>query len=347
MLMGRMAYWMAQLIGWTAYCSLIIVAVYTSSPEKINVKLFIGVFALIFFGILVTHLQRSMILRCDWLNKKLGVLIPRLILSSFVSGVLITALSVGAGYLIYIDGGIKDPVKFSSFMLNAVSFMTIVLFWNAIYFTYHYFQKSRKQEVENLELESISKESELKNLRSQLNPHFLFNSLNSIRALVDIEPAKAKTSITTLSNLLRQSLVLGRESIVDIKSELEMAKSYLDLEKVRFEERLQVTWEIDPDVFSFRLPPFVVQMMVENAVKHGISKLKEGGEIHVKAFSEDEKVIIQVINSGRLGNEVDLGVGIKNTRQRLALQYGTKASFSLDEFEGRVRATIEFTHEGF
>ena len=346
MLKGGIAYWMAQLIGWTSYCSLIIVAVYTSSPEKLNTKLFIGVFALILFGILVTHLQRWIFLKYDWLNKKLGVLIPRLILASLISEILITTFSVYAGYLIHYDTGIQDPVKFSNFALNSISFMTIVLFWNAIYFTYHYFQKSRKQEVENLELESISKESELKNLRSQLNPHFLFNSLNSIRALVDIEPAKAKTSITTLSNLLRQSLVLGKEAEVDIKSELEMAKSYLDLEKVRFEERLQVTWEIDPDVFLFRLPPFVVQMMVENAVKHGISKLKEGGEIYVKAFKENNRVVVQVINSGVLGKEVDLGVGIKNTRQRLALQYGTSASFSLDEYEGKVRATIQFTHEG-
>ena len=342
MLMGGMAYWMAQLVGWTAYCSLIIVAVYTSSPEKLNARLYIGVFTLIVFGILVTHLQRWLILKYDWLNKKLGILIPRLIVSSLASGILITTFSVFAGYIIHYDTGVKEPVQLSNFVLNAISFMTIVLFWNAIYFTYHYFQKSRKQEVENLELESVSKESELKNLRSQLNPHFLFNSLNSIRALVDIEPAKAKTSITTLSNLLRRSLVLGKETEVDMRSELEMARSYLDLEKVRFEERLQVTWEIDPDVFSFRLPPFVVQMMVENAVKHGISKLKEGGEIYVKAFGGDGIVIVQVINSGTLGEEVDLGVGIKNTRQRLALQYGTSASFSLDEYEGKVRATIQF-----
>lgn len=191
-----------------------------------------------------------------------------------------------------------------------------------------------------------NKESELKNLRSQLNPHFLFNSLNSIKALVDIDPVKAKKSITTLSNLLRQSLILGKENLVNLESELGVAKSYLDLERVRFEERLQVSWEIDNELEEFQIPPFSLQMMVENAIKHGISNLKDGGEVRIKVFRKDDDVCVQVINSGNLKKVVDLGVGIENIQQRLELQYGTNASFYLRELpDNNVEAIMCFKNE--
>ncbi len=186
----------------------------------------------------------------------------------------------------------------------------------------------------------------MKNLRSQLNPHFLFNSLNSIRALVDIEPAKAKTSITTLSNLLRQSLVLGRENLVPLESELNVSKSYLDLERVRFEERLNVEWDIDNNLEDFQVPPFSLQMMVENAIKHGISNLKNGGVVRIKAYAADERVCIQVINSGNLQEVMDLGVGIQNIQKRLELQYGDNASFALRELpDNYVEALMCFNNE--
>ncbi len=339
-----MVYWIAQLVGWSAYAVLIVIALYSSDPSRIDIFLFARIIGLILFGILITHIQRLIILKNNWLNLKLGALIPRLLVTSILSSLAITGLT-------YLLGRVIKPADTDSVLSvadvigNAFSFLILVLFWNAIYFTYHYFQKSRKQEISNLALEASSKESELKNLRSQLNPHFLFNSLNSIRALVDIDPVKAKTSITTLSNLLRQSLVMGRESKVTLESELNIARNYLDLEKIRFEDRLVVNWRIDDSLLEFELPPFVLQMMVENAVKHGISKLKDGGSIDILTKKEGDKVFLEVLNTGKISSEVDLGVGIRNTEKRLALQYGTKAKFSLEEKDGLVLAKIEFEDE--
>ena len=187
-----------------------------------------------------------------------------------------------------------------------------------------------------------NRESELKNLRSQLNPHFLFNSLNSIRALITEEPEKAKVSITTLSNLLRQSLLLGRENTVSLERELELAKNYLELEKIRFEERLNIEWELSPDLTSFEIPPFTLQMMVENAIKHGISNLRDGGLVRVITEEIDGIIKIEVGNSGSLETGIDLGVGIENIKQRLALQYGQGAEFTLTEKEGFVHAIMKF-----
>ena len=218
----------------------------------------------------------------------------------------------------------------------------MVLFWNALYFTYHFFSKSRKQEINNLSLEASRNEIELKNLRTQLNPHFLFNSLNSIRALIEIDPSKAKASVTTLSNLLRKSLMFGKLNLVPLSEEIEMVSNYLDLEKVRFEERLTVKWELDDQLNSFMIPPFSVQMLVENAIKHGISSLIEGGEIAIKTIKSDDEISITIENSGTLKTEIDLGIGIENTRRRLDLQYNGKAKFHLVEKDNKVISSITF-----
>jgi sensor histidine kinase YesM len=346
MLNSQKFYWMAQFGGWTGYFGLIALSTYTREPDRLTGMYFLNLAVIIVSGILMTHLQRFVFIKLKWLNLRLPPLIPRLLISSSVCAVIIWAIDFVTDYY----SGLMDPAKpmfeFSKVVLSLFAILILVLTWNAIYFTFHFFQKSRKQEISNLELAASNKESELKNLRSQLNPHFLFNSLNSIRALVDIDPVKAKKSITTLSNLLRQSLVLGKENLVSLENELGVAKSYLDLERVRFEERLQVQWEIDSELADFQVPPFSLQMMVENAIKHGISNLKNGGVVKIKAYSEKDLVCIRVVNSGSLREVLDLGVGIQNIQQRLELQYGDNASFALRELpENNVEALMCFKNE--
>jgi sensor histidine kinase YesM len=346
MLNSQKFYWLAQFGGWTGYFGLIALSTYTREPHLLTAVYFLNLAIIICAGILTTHLQRYVFIKLGWLNLRLPPLIPRLLLSSAVCTVIIWIVDFVSDYY----SGLLDPSKplfeASKIVLSLFAILILVLTWNAIYFTFHFFQKSRKQEISNLELVASNKESELKNLRSQLNPHFLFNSLNSIRALVDIDPAKAKKSITTLSNLLRQSLILGKENLVPLEKELGVAKNYLDLERVRFEERLRVEWEIDPNLEDFQVPPFSLQMMVENAIKHGISNLKEGGVVKTRAYREPGQVCIQVINSGNLRQVVDLGVGIQNIQQRLELQYGDEASFELKELPNNyVQALMCFKNE--
>lgn len=335
-------YWLAQFIGWTAYCSLLTLSVYTNNPEHVDSVFFFNVLVIIISGISVTHLQRLMFIKLGWLAFKLPKLIPRLILSSFLFSILIAIIDLSTDYFSNVNTIRDNPIEISDMIVNVFSILLLVLFWNAIYFTFHFFQQSRRQEVHNLELTASNRESELKNLRSQLNPHFLFNSLNSIRALISVEPEKAKVSITTLSNLLRQSLILGKENLVPLESELNLAKSYLELEKIRFEERLTVEWELASGLEQFQIPPFTLQMLVENAIKHGISHLKEGGVVKVTVEDGETSVNIEVKNSGNLEDVVDLGVGIENIRQRLALQYGEGASFELFEKDDFVYAKMKF-----
>jgi sensor histidine kinase YesM len=334
-------YWIAQLGGWSAYSGLLTLSVYTNSPDKLTPNFLLNVAILIVTGVLATHFQRYFFLRLNWLELRLPKLLPKLIVSSFICSIVIAFFDVVSDHYTGLREWRRDDVEISDLIVNILAVLVLVLFWNAIYFTFHFFQKSRNQEISNLELEASNKESQLKNLRSQLNPHFLFNSLNSIRALVDIDPAKAKLSVTTLSSLLRQSLLLDREDLVTLSRELILAKSYLDLEKVRFEERLEIAWEMDSDLDNFLIPPFTLQMMIENAIKHGISNLKEGGLISVKSYTLDDYVHIEVQNSGEIGSIIDTGVGIKNIKKRLELQFGNNAEFNLISKDSMVTAIMK------
>lgn len=346
MVNAKKFYWLAQIGGWCSYSGLLTLSVYTDNPERITGLFLLNILVLIVAGILSTHIQRVIFIKLGWLDIRLPKLLPRLILASLLCSIVIAFIDLATDYMTNLNNLQERSISFSNLVVSVFAVLILVLFWNAIYFTFHFFQKSRNQEMSNLELAASKRESELKNLRSQLNPHFLFNSLNSIRALVDIDPSKAKTSITTLSNLLRQSLLHGKENTVSLADELLVAKSYLDLEKIRFEERLQVSWEIDSKLEDFHIPPFALQMMIENAIKHGISHLKEGGLVTIRAYRDANMVCIQVENSGSLKSVIDLGVGIQNVKQRLNLQYGDKANFSLKEEAGMVIAKMTFDDEG-
>ena len=177
-------------------------------------------------------------------------------------------------------------------------------------------------------------EMEQKALRLQMNPHFIFNALNSIRALVDENPAKSKQAINQLSNILRNSLAFDKKKLTKFEDELKNVKDYLSLESVRFEERLRTDFQIHPDSNNFRVPPFMIQTLIENGIKHGVSKLTEGGSIELKTLVEKNRLKIYIRNSGQYNNLSRKGkpggLGIANTIQRLKLLYGDDASFRIE-----------------
>lgn len=237
------------------------------------------------------------------------------------------------------EGGNPDDFNFIDFSVKAIVYSIFFATWSTFYITYHLVNKSRVQEVENLQLIASQNEIELKNLREQLNPHFLFNSLNSIRALIDLEPTTAKTSVTTLSNLLRNSLQMGKKSTVSLEEELDLCKRYLELEGIRFEERLTVNWTIEAPL-DLIIPPFIIQTQVENAIKHGISKNLKGGDVSIGLFYKNDTLRIQVENTGEIRDNQHRGIGLENTQRRLFLHYKNNASFELYENDNRVCAEI-------
>jgi LytS/YehU family sensor histidine kinase len=336
---SRFLYWGAQLGGWFVYSILLFLANYAEDPSKINYKFLISIFVFVLSGILVTHSMRWLFFRWNWLGLKLAPLIPRIFMISIVSAAIVIIINFSLS--VALGKTELGSITILKILTQIFACAVLMILWNAIYFSYHFFQKSIKQEMENLQLVASQHEIELKNLRSQLNPHFLFNSLNSIRALIDIEPEKSKYAITTLSNLLRNSLLLGKNSLVPVKEEITLVENYLQLEKIRFEERLKVSYELDEQLSDFMIPPFIIQTQVENAIKHGISKLMEGGEIRIKTLKSPHAVVIEVSNTGELSNQKESGIGFENSMRRLALQYMGKSTIRLEEKEGNVICTIE------
>ncbi|NNK79859.1 MAG: histidine kinase, partial [Flavobacteriales bacterium] len=206
----------------------------------------------------------------------------------------------------------------------------------------HYLRNYELEEIKNLRLEASQRDLELANLKSQLNPHFIFNAMNSIRALVDEDPGLAKSAVTKLSNILRNSLTSGRKNLVTIQEELNLVKDHLDLEQIRYEERLKVNYDIDKSLLDLKIPPMMIQLMVENAIKHGIARLQEGGQLSIRIQAKGKKAMVSVVNTGRLENHrSQTGIGLENLKRRLNILYKEKASFQIAEQDDRtVKATI-------
>jgi LytS/YehU family sensor histidine kinase len=165
----------------------------------------------------------------------------------------------------------------------------------------------------------------------------MFNSMNSIRALVDEDPKKAKVAITQLSNILRNTLMMHKNKYITLEEELVLVKDYLELEHIRFEERLYFLFDIDPNTLSLNVPPMMIQTLVENGIKHGISKIPEGGSISINSRKTENSFVIEIINTGQLllNNKSDSGFGVENTMNRLQLLFGNKATFSLKNLDNK------------
>lgn len=225
-----------------------------------------------------------------------------------------------------------EKFKIAILLLENFQVTTIILLWELIYFSVHYFEKYKRVEIESYIWEAAVKDFELKTLKSQLNPHFMFNALNSIRALIDVDPQSAQTAVTRLSNLLRYSLRMERIETVSLQEEMQTVTDYLELESVRFEERLKYKIDIDPKSAKLEIPPMMIQTLVENGIKHGISKKTKGGEITVKSKVVNSNLYIDIENSGHIDDSAlqnSSGFGINNTKHRLHLLYGEDASFSI------------------
>jgi sensor histidine kinase YesM len=338
-------YWISQISGWSSFIliNLLVIASFEELPwQRILVWIFLGI-----TGIFFTHLLRKLIRRKKWLELPLKKIIPRVIFASFITGIIIYALVFAASYL---SGTMnRDELTVGMPIAGAINTSGVIFLWSLIYFAVHYLENYKKKEIESLIWEAAVKDYELKTLKSQLNPHFMFNAMNSIRALIEEDREAAKAALTKLSNILRYSLQMEKMESVSLEEEMETVRNYLDLERIRFEERLKYNLHVDPQSENIEIPPMMIQTLVENGIKHGISKRTTGGEIDVKTSLQiangKSQLKIEIENSGHLSpSELKNsdGFGINNTKHRLNLLYGEEAKFSLKNIKGdKVLAEVE------
>jgi LytS/YehU family sensor histidine kinase len=225
-------------------------------------------------------------------------------------------------------------IELSPFIILQIflNFAKPLAIWQLIYFFFQYSNKKLEMERENDQLERTILETESKVLRAQMNPHFVFNALNSVRALITEDPQKAKKGINQLSKLLRSSLLTERKKTISLSEELDTVTNYLSLEKIRYEDRL--AWEItaDKNCHKAQIPPMLLQTLIENAIKHGISKKITGGTITIDAKNKEGILTIKVINPGHFKSPVlykEQGVGLINSKNRLQILFGETAQISL------------------
>lgn len=230
---------------------------------------------------------------------------------------------------------------FDKRLVNYFFFLFISINWLVFIYAYKIYQINQEDLKQKLNIEKNLKEANLNTLKGQINPHFIFNSLNNIRGLVEENPRKSKEMITRLSELLRSSLLHGKENTVLLEQELETVENFLEISKIQFEDRLHFDFNIDSETKSTPIPPMILQMLVENAVKHGISNLKDGGNITITTKFDDSNLHLIVKNTGTLSlKNNSTKIGIKNIEERLQLLYDHNASFNLTENNNEVTAHI-------
>lgn len=208
-------------------------------------------------------------------------------------------------------------------------------------------EQAREAERRQLESQLLAQEAELRALRAQLNPHFLFNALNSISALTSADPKKAREMCVLLSEFLRRSLAMGERSAIALKEELDLVRNYLAIEQIRFGARLEVAWEVAEGALPAQLPPLLLQPLAENAIKHGISGLTEGGSVHIAVRSLGDRVDIAVENPFDPDQPAKkgLGLGLRQVRQRLQGRFGSRAAVETRVTQGHHKVLLSFPLE--
>ncbi len=335
-------YLACQILGWSAHG---LVGVGMSHAFGYgNLAFDATVMAGALLGGLASHLWRGVILRHGWLNLEFRRMIPRLL-----AGIVVTALTTVIAvwmtglYLThaYTWKGSTPGIMF----VSTSNWIFTILSWTAIYVGIHWFTRWRDSEIQRLRLEVLARDAQLDVLHAQIQPHFLFNAMNVLRALISENPARARDLVTELSDLMRYALQAGRRERVKLDEELTVVESYLRVESARFEQRLR--WQItsDPEVRDRLMPPMLLQTLVENAVKHGIAASDVGGEVVVHAHQANGTVFLRVTNPGRLGSTGGTRIGLANAQERLRLIYGERAVLRLTAEDGIVIAEVTLPSE--
>ena len=320
-------YWVFQSVGWFVW-ALNEALLYTNQYGWKWAWAFSSIINIL-FAVLLTHQYKLISHRYHWQDLPFSRLIQYNLVALFLMAAILVALNIPMDYMFL---GENYEVNLSTFIILQIffNFMKPLAIWQLIYFFFQYSKKSLLMERQNNQLERTILETEGKVLRAQMNPHFVFNALNSIRALITEDPQKAKKGINQLSKLLRSSLLTDRKKTIPLSEELDTIADYLALEKIRYEDRLE--WEIrgDAQLKKAQIPPMLLQTLVENSIKHGISHSVKGGKIEVLMEKSESNLCIRVVNPGHLKlKEEQAGMGLENSQHRIRLLFGETAQLIL------------------
>jgi len=290
---------------------------------------------------------RALALRGAWLDRSPAALLPRLLLLPplFAFGVqcalfLVNWAGLALGWLHFPS---NTPQGWGVLIGYTMNTSIMLWLWLAVWFGFSWLQRWRLGEIAKWQAEAEARALELQVLRAQINPHFLFNALNNLRALINEDPARAREMLSRLSNTLRHTLQHSARERVPLADELAVVRDYVALEQLHHEERLRVDWQVDPATADASVPPMLLQLLVENAIKHGIARTPGGGTVDVSIRRNGPRLAVAVGNPGhwKPGSSDSTGLGLANLRERLARAGGEGAGCHVDAADGRVRVSVE------
>jgi hypothetical protein len=330
----RSGYWPCQLLGW-GFLYALQYFVLAQFPRIDKLKLFHQeLFEFVAF-VLCTHVLRELIRRNQWFARPTREFMPRLLLTASV----LAAAMIAASFLLPVGlpgtpfGRVLTQLPMSVRMgLSFINVMFFIMSWTGIYSWITLTRQRYQEEVQQLQVAEALRAAELRALKSQLNPHFLFNSLNSVRALIAIDPTRAQVAVTQLARTLRYALHATADELVALQRELEITEDYLELEALRIGDRLKIERNIAEEAMDVRVPVMLVQTLVENGIKHGIAELPSGGTLRLSARVQNGTLTLTVENPRptKSSQVSDSGIGISNAAQRLRLLFGDKATLRVD-----------------
>lgn len=327
----RFRFWPLQLAFWFAIGAANFIAQYVIAGFALKLSI-LNLVGLSVGGFLATALYRTYLKKKKLAFKFSG---PRLMI--VILGAALLQSLVWMVFMLLLSWPLAKQfnINLIQVLLNLIPLYIIALVWNLLYVGYQLIRKFHTNEVEKWKLESEFQKAQLGNLKAQVNPHFMFNAINNIRALILENPKLAREMLTKFAAVFRHALQYNNEKVIKISDELEILINYLEIHKLQFEEKLQYSINIAPHLESETIPPMLLQLLVENAIKHGISMHKEGGEIVIDIFKREDTLHLSVKNTGSLQIhaqlEDSLGIGLPNINERLLLTYGETAKLEIRE----------------
>jgi hypothetical protein len=333
---------LAVYLGFWSLIALLLATAYASASPASGSEALAIVFPLVVFYAFVC-LSAWYVCRVTPMNVA-GV--GRILITQLLASALTTAVWLLAweGWTNALEGYYAESVAHYRAQLPLVAASAVLLFWSAAMFHYLLiaFENSRAAITHGLGLEVLAREAELKALRAQIDPHFLFNSLNSISALTTTDPKGAREMCILLATFFRNCVRLGNEDRVPLEQELEMVGNYLDIEKIRCGSRLTTRIEVSDACASCQVPPLILQPLVENAVRHGIHSRTDGGSVELTANCTDDTLVLTIENPYEDGSPDDsgTGVGLKNVKHRIRTLFARRADLVTSKRAGIFRVEL-------
>jgi hypothetical protein len=339
---SQLVYWIFQLTGW----GVITLGRFIGGVTLLDLawpRLLLELLLVNTLGLVLSHWLRDFVRRNRWRALPIRKLALRILVVSLVCGAPIGIVT----QFTYLSALVAPEILLRQYApalqlqlalpfgiaLEIANWTVVFIVWLALYFTALAVREQRSAQLKQSELARALQLAELRLLKSQLNPHFLFNALNTVRSLIADNPARAQDAVTRLAKTLRYTLTSPQDELVTLSQELDIVADYLELESMRFEERLRIEHHVPDYAAGVQIPVMLLQTLVENAIKHGIAELPSGGLLRICAAVRNVTLFLEVENprpTSPTGTSAHEGVGLHNARDRLRLLFGERAGLELD-----------------